>query len=106
MQIEDFMSTLKPFTKIFIFGSLAIGSLVSLGILHPGILVMKIPQDLYNPLKYLTSIFFMGGIKMNTLTNLLFAYYTLNGSESSYLPNRYGDFIYMLLILLFGNNVS
>lgn len=43
---------------------------------------------------------------MNTLTSLLFAYYTLNGSEGSYLPYRYGDFIYMIIILLFGNTVS
>lgn len=75
------MTSLKPFTKIFIFGSLLFGSLISLHIIHPGLLVMRVPKDIYNPLRYITSLFFMQGIKMNTIANLVFAYYTLNGSE-------------------------
>jgi hypothetical protein len=43
MQVEDFMSSLKPFAKFFLFGSLAIGGLVSLGIIHPGLLIMRVP---------------------------------------------------------------
>ncbi len=31
------------------------------------------------------------------MINLLFFYYTNNGLEQSYLPNRYGDYLYLLL---------
>ena len=48
----------------------------------------------------------MNGIKLNSMTNLLFAYGTFNGLESTYLPNRYGDFLYMILISFFGNYVN
>ena len=100
------MTSLKPFTKIFIFVSLAIGAVISLEIINPALFVQFIPKDLYNPLKYLTSLFFMKGIKMNTMANIVFVYYTLNGSESSFLPNRHGDFLYMILLLFIGNNVN
>lgn len=106
MQIEEFLSSLKPFSKLFIFGSLIVGAMVSLSILNPQLFVLLVPKDLKNPIKYITTLFFMKGIKMATLTNLLFAYYTINGLETSFLPNRYGDFLYLILISFFGNYVN
>jgi len=37
------------------------------------------------------------------MINLLFFYYTNNGLESSYLSNRYGDYVYLILFVFLGN---
>ena len=45
----------------------------------------------------------MKGIKLATLMNLLFFYYTNNGLEASYTNNRYGDYLYLVLFVFLGN---
>jgi len=39
------------------------------------------------------------------MINLLFFYYTNNGLENSYMPNRYGDYLYLFLLVVIGNLV-
>lgn len=35
--------------------------------------------------------------------DLIFFYFTANQLETSYFPNRYGDFLYLLFFVIFGN---
>ena len=45
----------------------------------------------------------MKGIKLASLMNLLFFYYTNNGLEASFINNRYGDYLYLVLFVFLGN---
>ena len=103
MEIEEFVSELKPFSKIFIFGSLVCGILIMTSVIDPVHFVLLVPGDLWNPFKYFTSIFFFPKIGMNQIMQLIFFYYTSNALEKSYLPHRYGEFLYMLIFLFLGN---
>lgn len=105
MEFEDFVTSLKPFTKIYMGASILCGLVMTLKILDPYYLVLIVPDTLWNPLRYITSIFFMQSIGMNTIMDLLFFYFTNNALESSYFPNRYGDYLYMLIFIIIGNYV-
>ena len=106
MQVENFVNGLQPVTKIVLLGSLLVGGLVSLRVLPPQAFVMNIPEDLKNPVKYFTSLFFIPGIKMNTIMNLMFFYNTNNFLEQHYLPNRYGEYLFLLCFVLLLNYVG
>lgn len=106
MEFEDFVGSLKPFTKIYMAGSVLCGLIMTLKLLDPYYLVLIVPDTLFNPLRYISSIFFMPKIGMNTIMDLLFFYFTNNSLETSYFPNRYGDYMYMIFFIIFGNYVN
>ena len=85
--MENFLGSLQPVTKIVLAGSLLVGTLLSLRILSPYAFILMIPKDLKNPLKYIGSILYMPGIKMNTIMNLVFFYNTNNHLENHFLPH-------------------
>lgn len=99
------MAVLKPFTKFYIFGSLILGFILSLKIINPYYFVLTLPSGLINPLRHITSLLFMGSLKLNSIINLVFFFYTNNSLETSFLPNNYGDFVYMIIFAYFGNLV-
>lgn len=105
MELETFVRDLKPFSKIFIFGSLVVSILLMMKILSANWFVLFVPADLLNPLKYISSIFLMGKLSMNNIMELLFFYYTANSLEKTYLPQRYGEFLYMLGFVFIGNHL-
>lgn len=106
MEVEEFVGSLKPFSKIYMAGSLLCGLIVTFKLLDPYYLVLIVPDTLWNPLRYITSIFFMQKIGMNTIMDLLFFYFTNNALETTYFPNRYGDYLYMLFFIIAGNYVN
>lgn len=85
--MENFVSSLNPVTKIIIVGSLIVGTLLSLKICSPYDFVLLVPDNLKNPLKYIFSVLYTPGIKMNTIMSLVFFYNTNNSLETHYLPN-------------------
>lgn len=58
MEIEDFVDSMKPFTKIFIGSSLLCGLVLTLKLVDPYYFVLLVPETLWNPLRYLGSLFF------------------------------------------------
>lgn len=100
------MAVLKPFTKVYIIGSLITGFVISLGVINPYYLVLTIPSGLINPLRHITSLLFMGKLKIGSIINLVFFFFTNNALESSYIPNSYGGFIYLIILAYFGNLVN
>lgn len=99
------MAVLKPFTKVYIFGSLIMGLVLSLKVINPYLLVLTLPGGLINPFRHITSLLFMGSLKMNSIINLVFFFFTNNALESSFFPNNYGGFVYLLIFVYLGNLV-
>lgn len=48
----------------------------------------------------------MGKLKIGSIINLVFFFFTNNALESTYLPNNYGSFVYLVLLTYFGNLVN
>ena len=65
-------------TKLILAGSLIVGTLLSLKIFSPYDFVLIVPDNLKNPFKYILSILYTPGIKINTIMNLIFFYNTNN----------------------------
>lgn len=103
MEIEEFVGSIKPFSKIYIFSSLICGIILTLKVVSPYYFVLMVPQNLYNPFKYISSIVFFPKINMSSIMDLLFFYFTANQLETSYLPHRYGEFILLILYAIVGN---
>lgn len=99
------MAVLKPFTKYYIFGSLIMSLIISLKVFSPYYFVLTIPSGLINPLRHITALLFMGPLKINSIINLVFFFSTNNNLESSYLPNNYGAFVYMIIFVYLSNLV-
>ncbi len=74
-------------TKIILVGSLLVGTLISLKIVSPYEFVLLVPDNLKNPFKYIFSLLYTPGIKINTIMNLMFFYNTNNSLENHYMPN-------------------
>jgi hypothetical protein len=105
MQVDAFLGSLQPITKLVLCGTVLVGTLITLKLVSPYYFVMQVPQDLKNPLKYFSTLLFIPGLKMNTILNLLFFYNTNNFLESSFLPNRYGEYLLLFLFVLSLNYV-
>lgn len=103
MELDDFVHSLKPFTKVYMCCSLAVGLVLTLKLFSPYTFVLLVPKDLWNPFKYIFSIFFLQRISFNSIMDLIFFYFTNNSLEETFLPRRYGDYIYMLMFILLGN---
>lgn len=103
MELDDFVTSIKPFTKIFLLASLVCGVILTMQLMSPYTMVLHVPESLTNPLRYLTSIFFFPKISMSSIMQLIFFYFTTNQLEASYLPNKYGDFLFMILYLIIAN---
>ncbi len=65
--------------------------------------MLIVPNCLHYVWAYVTSLFFMQKLNISNMINLLFFYYTNNGLEAGYMPNRYGDYVYMILFVFLGN---
>lgn len=86
MEIEDFVGSMKPFTKIFIGASLVCGLILTLQLINPYYFVLIVPETLWNPLRYFGSLLFFPKINMSSIMDLIFFYFTANQLEASYFP--------------------
>ena len=72
MEVDQFVASLKPVTKILIFGISAVSIILSLNLINYNHLLLQFPNNCFDIWKYFTSLLFYGGFSINLVFELVF----------------------------------
>lgn len=97
-EITEFFNEMPTFTKTYVLLALAAGVGAALRLVNPSIFFVLVPNQLLNP-KILLSYFYNGKLSINLIMQLYFTSLLAGRLELTYKPNRYADFLVLLLLV-------
>jgi len=102
MEFEQFIKTIPPFTKHYMLGALACAALLSFKLIDGHKLALTwsgVTENLYiwTPI---TNFLVVGTFSFGLLFRLYATYFAIGSLEKYHSPNKYADFVYLILVCM------